>query len=194
MPSQESGHPEAPVSAGREERFREIFFEYHRPVVSFFQRRGSSYEESLDLAQETFLRVFKGMESFHSAASIATWVYTIADNVRLNALRSQGTAKRSAVEEELEEKIPADLVADDDRGALHGMLVEERTRVLREALLVLPPQMRRCAELRLYSDLKYDEIAHLMRISIQTVRSQLFEARRRLKDKLEDYFTDEELG
>lgn len=191
MPTRDSGDPE--------ERFREIFFEYHRPVVSFFQRRGSTYEEGLDLAQETFLRVFQGMETFRGEASLGTWVYTIASHVRSKALRQQAASKRSPGERHLVqaaeagEDSPADLVADDS-GALHGMLTEERARVLREALLELPPQMRRCMQLRIEQDLKYREIADLMRISIDTVKSQLFEAKLRLKDELAGYFTDEELG
>jgi RNA polymerase sigma-70 factor (ECF subfamily) len=190
VPRRDNGDPE--------ERFREIFFEYHRPVVSFFQRRGATYEESLDLAQETFLRVFQGMDSFRGEASLATWVYTIASHVRGKALRKQAAAKRRAMEERLLREIdagedsPADFMADDS-GALDGMLTEERARVLHEALLDLPPQMRRCMQLRVEHDLKYREIAELMRVSIETVKSQLYAAKQLLKARLTDYFTDADL-
>lgn len=180
-----------------EEQFQEIFFEYHRPVVSFFQRGGASHEESLDLAQETFLLVFRGLESFRGDASIGTWIYTIAANVRMKALRSRSTAKRRAIEEHLlvdsEDDSPADFVSQ-ERSTLQGMLEEERSRVLREALLELPPQMRRCVQLRVEHDLKYKEIAELLRVSIETVKSQIFAAKKVLKGRLADYFADEETG
>jgi RNA polymerase sigma-70 factor (ECF subfamily) len=67
-------------------------------------------------------------------------------------------------------------------------LSRERTRVLRQAIESLPAGMRRVTELRLLGDLKYEDIARVQGIGLNSVRSQLFEARRRLKPVLDDYF------
>jgi len=65
--------------------------------------------------------------------------------------------------------------------------------VLKEAIEGLPPGMRRCAELQLFGELKYQEIADLTGIGLNSVRSQLFEVRQRLKPVLETYFQGADL-
>ena len=69
-------------------------------------------------------------------------------------------------------------------------LDHERSRLLREAIERLPEQMRKCLMLRVYQDLKYREIAVVVRLSIETVKAHLFAARRRLQQELGDYFHD----
>lgn len=172
----------------------DLYQRYFRPVVAFFVRRGVPREESRDLAQETFLRVYKNMEGFRNESSVETWLFQIAGNIFKNALRSQGTQKRDAEEVPLETSA-GDLVvgpwADADEGPLGAMLAEERARLLREALEGLPPQMKQAVLLRVNGDLKYREIADLMRVSIETVKAHLYQARQQLRDKLADYFTDD---
>src|SRR5215210_9591525 len=80
----------------------ELFQQYYRPVVAFFTRRGFSVEESRDLAQETFLRVYKHMESFRGESSVETWLFQIAGNLYKNTLRTRQTLKRDAQEVPLE--------------------------------------------------------------------------------------------
>ena len=80
----------------------ELFRRYYRPVVAFFVRRGFSIEESRDLAQETFLRVFKNMDSFRGESAVETWLFQIAGNLYKNTLRSLQTQKRDAQEVSLE--------------------------------------------------------------------------------------------
>lgn len=70
---------------------------------------------------------------------------------------------------------------------LHDMLEEERSRLLRNALEELPPQMRRCVQLRV-QDLRYREIAEILKVSIDTVKAHLYQARQLLKAKLGDYY------
>jgi DNA-directed RNA polymerase specialized sigma24 family protein len=65
--------------------------------------------------------------------------------------------------------------------------------MLQAAIEALPPGMRQCAELRLFSDLRYREISDVTGIGLNSVRSQLFEARKRLKPILDEYFQGAEL-
>jgi RNA polymerase sigma factor (sigma-70 family) len=65
--------------------------------------------------------------------------------------------------------------------------------VLRDAIESLPPGMRQCTELRLFADLKYQEISRITGIGLNSVRSQLFEARQRLKPVLDHYFQGADL-
>src|SRR6185295_123541 len=83
--------------------------------------------------------------------------------------------------------IPADLSlarGAHTSGPLAGLLADEQVGRLRQALQDLPPQMRRCVLLRIDQNLKYREIAGVMQISIDTVKSQLSQARDRLGREL----------
>ena len=176
--------------AGRETE--ELFLRHYQSVVSFFMRRGFSLEESRDLAQDTFFRVFKHIDGFRGESSVETWLFQVASNLYKNTLRSHGTQKRDAQEVSLEKEPVADLVQDRAGGALHTMLTAERAKKLREALEELPPQMRQAVFLRVDGDLKYREIAEVMHVSIETVKAHLYQARQHLRDCLGDYFTDRE--
>ena len=68
------------------------------------------------------------------------------------------------------------------------MLTGERSRLLREALEELPPQMKKAVLLRVTGDMKYREIAEEMEVSIETVKAHLYQARQHLRDRLSDYF------
>ncbi len=133
------------VSAG--EDFRRLFDRYYRPVVHFFVGRGFSKEESRDLAQETFLRIHRGLKDFRHEASESTWLFRIARNVGANSLRDRGAEKRNA-----EEEIPLDGISDsssllpaaNEPGPEEQLLSEESREQLHHAVQALPPQMRRC--------------------------------------------------
>ena len=168
----------------------DLFNRYYRPVVSFFLRKGFPLEESRDLAQETFLRVFKKWESFRGESSAETWIFQIAANLYKNTLRSQQTQKRDAQEVSLDSAEGAVELGSEENDPLLSVLTQEETRLLRDALEGLPPQMRQAVFLRVDGDLKYREIADVMHVSIETVKAHLYQARQHLRDRLADYFTD----
>jgi RNA polymerase sigma-70 factor (ECF subfamily) len=165
-------------------------------VYFLFWRQGFRNDHCHDLAQETFLRAYKSRDTFRGEARLDTWIFQIARNVGLNELRSWTTQKREASEVSLnddESGAPIAILDPMAVGPLEAMLDQERSGVLRAALEALPPQMRRCVQLRLDQDLKYREIADLLDISIDTVKAHLFQARQQLKEKLSDYFSEIEL-
>jgi len=171
----------------------DLFNRYYRPVVCFFLRKGFQLEESRDLAQDTFLRVFNKWESFRGESSAETWIFQIAANLYKNRLRGNATQKRDADEVPLENERAADMVQDrNGEDGLGTMLTQERAKKLREAMADLPPQMRQAVYLRVAGDMKYREIADVMHVSIETVKAHLYQARQHLRDRLSDYFTDSE--
>jgi len=182
----------------REEVFRRIYERYRRPVHACFARRGCSVEECRDLAQETFLRVFRGIDSFRAESRFETWVYEIAQNVWRNVVRDRLAKKRAFKTVALEGDVDAAAAGQEERPGTHRreheplaeLLSAERVALLRGALAELPPQMRRCVELRLDQDLKFREIAVLMKVSIDTIKSQLAQAKSRLRGHLGSYFDE----
>lgn len=175
-------------------QFERLFEDYYRPVSQYFARRGCSKEECQDLAQETFMSAYRGMSSYRSESSLETWLFVIAANVWRNWLRSQKAQKRSATEVSLEkesrstERGVLNVVPAPDTSALEGLLSSERFALLKRELENLPARMRFCFLLRFHQGLKYREIANVMGVSVETVKSQLFQARGRLKETVGEHF------
>lgn len=168
---------ELPIA--KAEAFGLLFRQYYRMILSFFERRRSlTPQECEELTQETFLRAYRGMETFRHDGDVKYWVLAIAINVYHSSIERVMAAKRSGQEIPLDQsRIHSSLVAD----PLNRLLDEERLLILRQAMAELPEQMRRCVTLRIGHDLKYREIAEIMGISIQTVKAHLSQARDKLR-------------
>lgn len=177
--------------------FREIFEAYHFKVWSYFCRRGCTSDESSDLTQETFLRVYRNMDGLLAAQRRGSWIFTVAANLFKNEIRARRTEKRSAEEVSLEEALEQGQPVfgsrrqlEDPDDPLGSALTRERERLLMDAVDALPKRMRRAVRLRLDQDLKYREIAVIMHTSVETVKAQLFQARKRLQERLGEHFGD----
>jgi RNA polymerase sigma-70 factor (ECF subfamily) len=184
---------------GREESYRILFDRFYWPLFRFFEHRGFSTEECQDLIQETFLRVFRGIEAFRGEARWEHWLFRIAANTAIKAVRHRAAAKRTGHTVPLEDHDPGDsppaAAGGSPRGAeapvpLRQLLGKEMRELLTQAVAGLPAQMRRCVRLRVFQDLDYDEIAEALQISPSTVKVQLFKARKRLQLELGDSFVD----
>ncbi len=177
-----------------EEDFDDLFSRYYPRIVAFFARRGFTVEESRDLAQETFLRVHRGLSRFRGETCVESWLFAIAANVWRNTLRDRAAAKRDvplvSLEETLEHDSVSALISALGDGPLADYIEKERLAILRREFGKLPAQMRRCLWLRTEQQLKYREIAKILQISIQTVKSTLFKARERLKRDLAPHYPE----
>jgi len=178
----------------REEPFRRLVDLYYTPVYQVFAKRGFTPDDCLDLTQETFLGIYTGIRSFRREADFDTWLFKIARNAFRKRLRWRAAEKRRGEEVSLdaeEEDEAAQLpIASPEPAPAEAALQRERSRVLREAMDKLPEQMRKCMTLRVEQDLKYREIAVVLRLSPETVKAHLFQARRRLQEMLGPYFRD----
>lgn len=180
--------------SSRDEAFRHLFDLYAPRLYHFFTRRGFPHQECLDLTQETFLGIYRGMETYRRDASFETWLFKIATNAYRKRLRWRAAGKRGAEEVPLEDKNeggPLERIAAADAPAPgEEVLRKERSRLLRQAIDRLPEQMRKCLVLRIDQELRYKEIAVLLRLSPETVKVHLFQARKRLQEELGPYFQD----
>lgn len=182
------------TGSSRDEAFRRLFDLYSPRLYHFFTRRGFPPQECLDLTQETFLGIYRGVETYRRDASFETWLFKVATNAYRKRLRWGAAEKRGAREVPLEDEDdggPVERIAAADAPAPgEEVLRKERSRLLRQAIDRLPEQMRKCLVLRIDQELKYREIAVLMRLSPETVKVHLFQARRRLQEDLGPYFQD----
>lgn len=172
---------------GRDAAFRAIHDRFFHPLQRFFARRGVSPDDALDLTQETFLRVYKGLESYEHRERFAAWLFRVATTTHLKWLRRGRAAKRDAMEishdaEETEGPVAAAMSVSDH--PLDDLLEDERRRRLHAAIGRLPEQMRDCLTLRLVHQLSYREIAVVKKLSLEAVKAHLFRARRTLREDL----------
>ena len=174
-----------------ERNFRILFETYYPIVLGFFRKRVFSPEDQIDLTQETFLRVYRGLKGFRREARFGTWLFRIAHNTHLKWLRGPRPEEVALPETDSEpgtwETADAAAIATEET-ALDDVLSEEKQRRLREAIEELPGQMRESTELRIYQELSYREISVVMRLSVETVKVHLFQARKKLKKSLQDTF------
>jgi RNA polymerase sigma-70 factor (ECF subfamily) len=168
---------------------REIFDEYHGRVCGFFKSRGFTEDEALDLTQETLIRVFQNMDKLRSRAALEPWILRVAANLWKNELRYRKAEKRDAQEVSLDdvgaEHEAIEQAASESRDVpspLDEVLSAERLLAAGKCLDRLPPRMRRCLVLHVFQERKYQEIADLLQVSIQSVKSHIHQARQRLEE------------
>jgi len=175
----------------RHAAFRLLYERYFRAIERFFARKGLPPEDCLDLTQETFLGIYKGLDGYENRQRFTGWLYRVAMTTFLKRRRAATTAKRAAVEVSRDGmEHPEETLAVPGR-QLDGLLEEERWRALRAAVAELPDQMRECLTLRLYHQLSYNEIAVAKKISVETVKAHLFRARKKLQEKLAGFALDD---
>jgi len=148
---------------GSRDAFTELFERYREPVYGFFRRRLKDSGRAEELAQETFLAVLRGIQRYEPRATFRTYLYAIAFR-QLSGEWRRAKRDPSPIESE-----PA--LQNDPAEALW----------LRRAVEKLDGAHREVLLLREYEQLSYDEIAGLLHIPVNTVRSRLFRARMELK-------------
>lgn len=168
----------------REAGFRLLYERFFRPLLRFYARKGCSPEERLDLTQDTFLRIYDGLDDFRGDARFETWLYRIAATTHLKHLRAEATAKRQGREVSPDELPEGVAPLRSAPAQLDGLIGEQRRQRLRSAIRTLPDRMRRCVMLRVYHEMSYREIGKVLRIEAATVKAHLFQARQKLRESL----------
>ena len=141
-------------------------------LLNFFWRQGVSLSEGEDLLQETYLRLWNYSDQYEPTAKISTFVFMVAHQVRINALRS--LKRRERREETWQQEQPVLRRAD----AL------EREDV-RWAVTQLSEPLRAVVELGVFQDMPYAQISEILSIPVGTVKSRMSNALKKLKEVLE---------
>lgn len=175
------------VKAGDDLSFELLLERYRAPLVNFLYRMVRDQATAEDLAQEVFLRVFRARKSYAPSARFTTWLFRIATNVALNALRD---GRHRARELSLEAPRPADSerplleLPDAAPSAEQRLMARDRARSIRRAILALPDKQRAAVVLHKYHELDYDEIARILGCSESALKSLLFRAYEALRVEL----------
>lgn len=181
--------------AGDEDAFTLLVRRHQQPLINFIARYINDRDGAEDLAQETFIRIFKASRRYKPGqAHFKTWMYHIASNLCKNELRNRGRRNRYTVDRVVEgdgdseqidliENAPAD-VASQPEVALER---KELHNAIQRAIAELPEQYRMPLVLRDLQGLSYDEISSALELRSGTTKSRINRARLMLKDKLKSY-------
>jgi RNA polymerase sigma-70 factor (ECF subfamily) len=162
---------------GRREAFDLIVERHRRHVYQLCYRFVGNHEDAADLAQDVFVRAFKGLRNFKGDSALGTWLYRVGVNACLN---------RVAVKRPPTEPIEAIQRTDDQvEDPLERVMRGERAVIVRAAIQKLPRKQRATLILRVYQELTHEEIARVLGSSVGAVKANFFHALGNLKRLLQ---------
>ncbi len=173
------------VRSGDDESFDELLRRHRAPLLNYFHRMLRDHALAEDLAQEVFLRVYRARERYEPDAKFTTWLYCIATNLALNALRDR-RGKENAADQNGVHAEPQEARLADSRPTIEQELMQsERGKLVQEAVQSLPENQRAAVILHKYQEVDYRQIAGILGVSESAVKSLLFRAYETLRVRLE---------
>jgi len=159
--------------------YGELVSRYQNQVYNLAVRMLHSEEDAKDAAQETFIQTYRCIKQFHGQAKFSTWLYRIASNKCLDALRRG----------KLERQVFTGTINEQARGPTgdkpeEELLKKEQNRAVRDALAGLPEKYRLVLVLQHYHGLSYQEISLALNLPEKTVATRVYRAKQMLKDAL----------
>ena len=169
--------------AGEKDIFDDIIMLFQEKALSLAYYRTGDREDALDIVQESFVRMYKVLPNWKPKASLFTWLYRVIVNLSLDRGRELARAGKVALD---------DLAPPVESNRYHNprLVLEgkETGAVIARAVAALPPKQRDVFMLRQYQHLRLKEIAQIQGCSIGAVKANLFQALRKLKASLSDYY------
>jgi RNA polymerase sigma-70 factor (ECF subfamily) len=174
---------------GDEAAYGEIMQRYRGPITNYLYRFLNDYEEAVDLAQETFVRVYFALERYHTQFAFSTYIYRIAANLAISELRRRKRRRLLSLTGlfQGEGESQAEFQPADERKLVdREMLDDERDQQIAAAIAALPEKYRTPIILRDIQGKSYDEVAEIMGLGLGTTKSRISRARGLLKERLQD--------
>ena len=164
------------VSAGDRDAFRDLYLRYHRRLARFLTRLMHRYEDAEEVINDTLWIVWQRAGEFRNASRVSTWIMGIAYRRALDTIRRATTHERAMTLEIAE----GEATVSDSAQAL------EARQLLDSGLAQLPLEQRLVLEFTYYLDHSCEEIAEIMDCPVNTVKTRMFNARRKLRTILAD--------
>lgn len=175
----------ARLRSGDDLALNEIMDRWQRRVTSFLLRMTGNESAAVDLAQETFVRVYQSRERFRPRGEFPSWLFTIASNLGRQHFRWQGRHPAISLDAGgSEEQTIGDRLATDDGDPREQAEAKERAAVVRDAVMALPHELREAVILSEYEDLSHQQIAGISGCTPKAVETRLYRARSLLRERL----------
>jgi len=178
------------LRTGQDSALNSLMERWEVPLRRFLFRYLQSDAQALDIAQEVFVKIYQNRDRFSPGRRFSTWMFAIATNLARNHLRwrkrhpSESLDGSSAVDLAKEDSLRDDVTPADRLGSV------ERAGAVREAISLLPEELKAPLLLFEYEDLQQAEIAQVLGCSAKAVESRLYRARGLLRRTLERFLTE----
>jgi RNA polymerase sigma-70 factor, ECF subfamily len=173
----------------------ELMERWQKPLLSFILRYVSNEVDSIELAQETFVRVYQNRHRFNFKSKFSTWLFTIGVNLCRNHARWRNRHSTIPLEsaQQTDRVSRQNFAVSHEETPLHLMERSELARQVREAIEELPHELKTVVLFYEYENLSYDEIEKILGCTKKAVETRLYRARKLLRKKLaEFYLTDKD--
>lgn len=160
--------------------FYEIVELYKKKVYYIAYDICCDHHEAEDISQEVFIKVFKFIDKFRLDAKLSTWIYRISVNTSISAVRKHKKKQVFMETAQMETLPPESPVGGPEEQATLDLLQQQ----VRQALPGLSNKERTVFTMRYFNDFKLMEIAEIMDISINTIKTLLLRAKKKLRKKL----------
>lgn len=172
------------IAGGDREAFKTLYGRYVRQVFSFIFKLTGDSKMTEEVTNDVFFDVWKGAGGFQGRSAVSTWIFGIAHNKSMNALR-----KKTPDPVDPEEFVR---VANPDAGAEEIVEKKDRSERIKKALGELSADHRTVLELAFFEGMSYQEIAEVMGCPVNTVKTRMFYAREKLRETLAKYGISQE--
>jgi len=159
------------VGAGDRDAFRDLYLRYHRRLARFLTRLLHRYADAEEIINDTLWIVWQRAGEFRNASRVSTWIMGIAYRRALNMIRRATTHERAMTLQ----------VAESEATVSDGAQALEQRQLLDAGLAQLPLEQRLVLEFTYYLDHSCEEIAEIMDCPVNTVKTRMFNARRKLR-------------
>jgi RNA polymerase sigma-70 factor (ECF subfamily) len=177
------------LATGQDTALNDLMERHATPVFHFLCRMVGNEDDANDLAQETFVRVFKSRGSFRTNEKFSTWLFTIAANLARNHFRWRSRHPNVSLETEnveTEQTLGSTLPSDAPAPNVQA-LAAERAAAVRAAVGKLPEDMREAIVLCEWEQLRMAETAAILETTPKAVESRLYRARQLLRERLKGW-------
>ena len=176
---------------GDEDAFAELMSRYRNQITSYIYRMTNDYDGAVDLAQETFVRLYRAADRYQSSYAFSTYIYRIATNLAISELRKRKRRRLVSLTGFFPTKDGSDAAELDpiDEHPLQDveMVATERRLAVQRAISTLPEKYRAPLILRDVEGRSYEEISRILQTSEGTVKSRISRARDFLREKMRAY-------
>ena len=162
----------------KEKEFEKIYQENFNRVYSYFCRKKCNTQISLELTQETFLRVYTNMNQFRNECPMICWIYKIAHNLYCSTIRNENLQHNTI---EIDRVIDFQQACVTSADCEDEVIKKQNEEIIMQTVNSLPEMIRKCIIFHYYHELSYKEITDLLNISINTVKTHIKEGLKKLR-------------
>ena len=169
--------------------FHELVGQYKKKIYYLAYDITGDHHEAEDISQEVFMKMFRSLKTFRRDAKMSSWLYQIAVNTSIDSLRKKSSKPKRSIEEfdqiNIQEQVAGSIAQSlDPQKRAEASQIQHQ---ISQALQNISPKERTVFVMRHYNDLKLNEIAEILNVTIGTVKSLLFRAIRKLRKELSSY-------